>query len=445
MSKSSTEIRDPVHVFIKLDPHERETVNSRPFQRLRYIRQLASAYLIYPGAAHSRFEHSLGVMELAGRIFDVITSPENLLDPVPERFPQLNNPEEKSYWRKVLRLAALCHDLGHLPFSHAAEKELLPPGWNHERISRLWIESKEMTDIWHSLTPPLRTDDIVRLALGPKAAPDLPFDPWQCILAEIISGDAFGADRMDYLLRDSHHTGVAYGKFDHYRLIDTLRILPNPPGPEDRHPFSHTALGVEEGGLHSAEALLLARYFMFSQVYFHRVRRICDIHLRDFLSLWLPQGTFPTNLNDSLALTDNEILAAIRQTAGDISHPAQPHAARFLHRNHFKLLHRYSPGPPHLPPNTSSLIYNAAIQRFGPEPLRHDMNRDSCPAIHFPVLTSDGHIYSSLTHSHTLQKLPCLQADFIFISPELRDEAQIWLKKNLLAILAGNETMDAQP
>ena len=120
-------------------------------------------------------------------------------------------------------------------FSHAAEAELLPENWNHERITRSIIESSEMTEIWSSMKPPLDTTDIVKLALGKKEARDLEFSNWDAILSEVITGNAFGVDRIDYLLRDSHHVGVGYGKFDHYRLIDTLRILPSPrPNQRDR-------------------------------------------------------------------------------------------------------------------------------------------------------------------------------------------------------------------
>jgi len=98
---------------------------------------------------------------------------------------------------------------------------------------------------------------------------------------------------MGYLLRDSYHAGVAYGKFDHYRLIDTLRILPHEQTDE-------ATLGIESGGLHSTEALLLARYFMYTQLYFHPVRRIYDFHLLEFLKLWLPGGRFATDLDKHL-------------------------------------------------------------------------------------------------------------------------------------------------
>src|SRR6266436_3201596 len=121
MPKSVHEIRDPIHVFVRLDNHEREVLNSRPFQRLRHIHQLALTYLLYPGATHRRFEHSLGVMELAGRVYDTVTDPNNILhDAVRDLVPE-HNKFDHQYWRRVVRMAALCHDIGHLPFSHAAE------------------------------------------------------------------------------------------------------------------------------------------------------------------------------------------------------------------------------------------------------------------------------------------------------------------------------------
>ncbi len=221
MGKNIHEIRDPIHVFVRLTSDEREVLNSRAFQRLRYIHQLATTYLVYPGATHRRFEHSLGVMELATRIFDIVADQANLTDSIRAMLPEVTNDHKRTYWRQVLRVAALCHDLGHLPFSHAAEKELLPAGTKHEQLTREIITDNELGSILDGMK--LQRIDVVKLALGPKEAPDLTFSTWETILAEIIVGDAFGADRMDYLLRDSHHAGVAYGRFDHFRLIDTLR------------------------------------------------------------------------------------------------------------------------------------------------------------------------------------------------------------------------------
>src|SRR4051812_48071320 len=164
------EIRDPIHVFVRMSGSERRIIDSRPFQRLRNIHQLALTYLVYPGATHKRFEHSLGVMELASRIFDVVTAAPNIFDDIRNIIP---DDEGKRYWRSVLRMAALCHDVGHLPFSHAAEHELLPPGFNHESLTKKLIYSNQMKQLWSSMTPPLRADDIVKLAVGAKKAAPL--------------------------------------------------------------------------------------------------------------------------------------------------------------------------------------------------------------------------------------------------------------------------------
>lgn len=221
--KITHEIRDPVHVFVKLNSDERKILDKPVLQRLRHIHQLALSYLVYPGASHKRFEHSLGVMELAGRVFDIITNSEFIHEKVREMFPEVNEKTKIDYWRSAIRVAGLCHDFGHLPFSHASEKELLPPGWNHEKITIELIKTLE--DDLQRMTPPLRALDVQKLAVGPqKFEEDL--TNWEAILSEIIVGDCFGVDRMDYLIRDSLHTGVVYGKFDYYRLIDTLRILP---------------------------------------------------------------------------------------------------------------------------------------------------------------------------------------------------------------------------
>jgi len=140
-------------------------------------------------------------MELATRVHDVVTT--NLTGDVSDLVPEVGNEDERRYWRRVLRMAALCHDIGHLPFSHAAEDELLPPPqegnpkWDHELLAKEIIRSHEMRTIWDSSKPPLNCEDIVKLAVGPKKHREAPFTIWERILAEIIVGDAFGVDRMD--------------------------------------------------------------------------------------------------------------------------------------------------------------------------------------------------------------------------------------------------------
>jgi HD superfamily phosphohydrolase len=397
--------------------------------RLRYIHQLAMTYLVYPGASHKRFEHSLGVMELASRVFDVITNPHNILSKIRDSLPEITSEKEKNYWRQVLRMAALCHDIGHLPFSHAAEKELLPGGWNHERLTRELIQSREMQSIWNSLTPPLRTDDIIKLAIGPKEAPDLNFTDWETILYEIIGGDGFGVDRMDYLLRDSYHTGVAYGKFDHHRLIDTLRILPASQA-QDIEQSCEPTLGVEKGGIQSAEALLLARYLMFSQVYLHPIRRIYDIHLKDFLSDWLENGKFSVELESLLSLTDSEIIAVLRKMRNAPHKPGFEHADRIINRKHFKLLYERNPEDIAVNPDAAQAIYSTAVEKFGIDKVKLDSYRMKGGLLNFPTISKDERVVSALDLSETLRQLPGAAIDFVFVEPDILKQAKNWLKRN---------------
>lgn len=423
MSKHVHEIRDPIHVFVRLDSDERKVLDSRPFQRLRHIHQLALTYLLYPAATHKRFEHSLGVMELAGRVFDVVTNPANVTDEIRKALPEVDQPNKLQYWRRVLRMAALCHDMGHLPFSHAAEKDLLPEGWDHERLTRNIIEGPEMRSIWDDVTPPMRAMDVVKLAIGPRKAKDLVFSNWEAILAEIIVGDAFGVDRMDYLLRDSHHAGVAYGRFDHFRLVDTLRILASGEG----NSFQPT-LGVEEGGLHSAEALLLARYYMYSQVYFHPIRRVYDIHLKDFLAADLPGGKFKTDLESHLEMTDNEVNGRILIAARDTVAQGHDAASRMVRHHHFKVLYQRHPDDVRINPEAGRAIFEAARARFSDRNVRHDSYTQKREPVLFPVHCKDGSVVTADKLSEVLQHLPMVVVDFVFIEPDLLKEATAWLQ-----------------
>jgi len=437
--KLEHEIRDPIHVFIKLDSDERKVLNSRPFQRLRHIHQLAMTFLVYPGATHRRFEHSLGVMELASRIFDVLTNPGNLTDIIRGLLPEINEDPKLSYWRRVIRMAGLCHDLGHLPFSHAAEKDLLPEDFTHERLTAEIILSEEMCKIWTEMTPPLRPDDVVKLAVGPKEAkkinPSLQFSTWEDLLSDIIVGDAFGADRIDYLLRDSHHSGVAYGKFDHYRLIDTLRILTPPPsGQDEANTALEPTLGVEEGGIHSAEALLLARYFMFTQLYLHPVRRAYDIHLKDFLKEWLPGGKFPTDIEQHLQITDNEVMAAVLKAARNEKAEGHEPAKRIVHRLHFRCLYQRNPDDIEVNPAAGDHVFEAAKLKFGESHVRRDQyTKGGAPD--FPVKARDERIVSSASLSETLSRELLTVVDLVFIDPRDMKQAEVWLDENRQTII----------
>lgn len=445
MPRGPMEIRDPLHVFVRLDSAEQAVLNSSPFQRLRSIHQLALTYLVYPGATHKRFEHSLGVMELASRIFDVATNRRNLEhEEAREVIP--DEDDTVMYWRRVLRLAALCHDLGHLPFSHAAEAELLPDGVDHEVISRGHILSEEMQDIWSSLEPPVIPEHIALLAVGPANGEPVP--PWRAILSEVISGDVFGADRMDYLLRDSLHTGVAYGRFDHHRLIDTLRILPSPPaGPEAEAPVAREpTLGITEGGVQSAEALLLARYFSFSQVYFHRTRRIYDIHLKDFLKEWLRDrgGFLPHEPADHLKLTDNEVLTAVQEQARDGGEPQRTLARRIVERGQ-RFVMVYSPTPKDLSTNADAgkQVADALSGRYGEDAVRYDRYGKQNSPFDFPVLLHGGEVVSSSGVSDVLSEVPTARFDYVFLDRGHSADAKDWLKQNREEVIEPSEVEEA--
>jgi len=427
--KRTHEIRDPIHIFIKVDNREREIIDSKPFQRLRSIHQLALTYLVYPGATHRRFEHSLGVMELAGRVFDVVTNTENIkFSSVASIIP---DPGELPYWKRVLRAAALCHDIGHLPFSHAAEKELLPAKRDHEDLTVSLIDSEFLGSIWKSGTP-INPEHVKKLAVGKKKLGAVEFSEWEAILSEIIIGDALGVDRIDYLLRDSHHAGVAYGRFDHHRLIDSIRILPRST---EEGGSTEPTLGIEDGGLHSAEALLLARYFMYEQVYFHPIRRIYDIHLKEFMLDYFGDDRYPLDLNKHLNITDNEITAAIALASQDVNAKGHSAAKLISGRSHFKKIYERNEGDFRNNIDAPLNIHKAVSAQFGAENFRFDSYRQSSNPTDFPVLIDGEEVRSSLYLSDVIVKLPLTAIDFIFCAREISGEARRWIEANRVSIV----------
>ena len=421
------ELRDPVHGFIVINSHERRVLDSEPVQRLRHISQLALSSLIYPGATHRRFEHSLGVMHLAGEAFDVLTRYENVSEAVRNVVPQLNERENLPYWRSVVRMAALCHDLGHLPFSHAAEHDILPKGVTHETLSKSLIESPEMSEIFQSMTPPLVPSVVSKIAVGP-GKDSSNFNVWEAILSEIVTGDAFGVDRIDYLLRDSLHAGVAYGRFDHLRLMQSLRLLQPSQGMDDDS-SSAPVVGIDSGGLNAAEALLLARYFMFGQVYFHHVRVIYDIHLIDFLRKWLPNGQYSSNLRTHLDTTDNDVWVAIKNAAANTSDPAHGAAVRLQRREHFKRLYERRVSDVDIFSEPGAAVRSWAEEKYGADAVRYRRPYKSGGSLEFPVRQGDGTVASSTSISETLRRLPANTSELVFIRPDLLAEARTELSK----------------
>jgi uncharacterized protein len=425
MAKHLHEIRDAIHGFISVETDERRVIDSRPFQRLRHIHQLALTYLIYPGATHRRFEHSLGVMELAGRVYDIITDREHLTDDAVRDIVPKPDSFDHKYWRRVVRMAVLCHDIGHLPFSHVGE-DLLPDKKKHEHLTMALIESDLMRPVWNALN--VKPAEVAKLAIGQRYT-QAKFTDWEAILSEIIIGDAFGVDRMDYLLRDSHHTGVAYGKFDHIRLIDNLRILP-----KTYTQGGELSLGIDQGGLHAAEALLLARYFMYTQVYFHPIRRVYDHHLVTFIKSLLPGGMFSLDLEEHLRMTDNELTCELLDAARNPGHKGHVPARLIAQREHFQLVYERNPADIARNPQAGQLVCKGLAGQFADTCVHYTSYRERGRVFDFPVLTRSG-VGSSSDHSDILQRLPVVAFDFVFVARDKKGEAERWLKENKERIL----------
>ncbi len=326
-SRDKYEIRCPVHGFIRLSEWEMGIVSEPAFQRLRRIRQLAWTDEVYPGAMHTRFEHSLGVMHTATLLYDAIV--RNSREVLESELAYDDAGFER--YRQLVRLAALLHDVGHSPFSHAAE-DLFPTNektkqqYRHEEYSAAIIRKhlrSAIEDHPSSNNYGFDADDVAALIEGTAGAKQGIF--WR----DLIAGQ-MDADRMDYLLRDSHHTGVGYGRFDLHRLISTIRAI---PGTNGRHPL----LGISEGGWHAAEALVIARYLMFTQVYFHKTRVAYDIHLRGALRELLPNNQFPKpeeqDLDDFLKWDDWRVLGALANGDGG------EHGKRLAERRHYRRIY----------------------------------------------------------------------------------------------------------
>ena len=237
------EITDPIHKYIRITDLEKKLIDTEVFQRLRKIRQLAGAHLVYPSAQHTRFEHSLGAMHLAG------LAAETLLDK-----GYITYKEDV----QSLRIAALLHDIGHGPFSHLFEEVLRENESNkltHEIIGKKIIKESIIIDILGKYG--YDTDYVCKLSFG---------ESQKMFYDEIIAG-SLSADIMDYLPRDSFFTGAEYGKVDYHRLISSLEVL------------SNDHLGINKSAINSLESMLISRYQMFKAVYFHKTVRAGEVML----------------------------------------------------------------------------------------------------------------------------------------------------------------------
>lgn len=237
------EITDPIHKYIRITDLEKKLIDTEVFQRLRKIRQLAGAHLVYPSAQHTRFEHSIGAMHLAG------LAAETLLDK-----GYITYKEDV----QSLRIAALLHDIGHGPFSHLFEEVLRENESNkltHEIIGKKIIKESIIIDILGKYG--YDTDYVCKLSFG---------ESQKMFYDEIIAG-SLSADIMDYLPRDSFFTGAEYGKVDYHRLISSLEVL------------SNDHLGINKSAINSLESMLISRYQMFKAVYFHKTVRAGEVML----------------------------------------------------------------------------------------------------------------------------------------------------------------------
>ncbi|MDP3985739.1 MAG: HD domain-containing protein [bacterium] len=312
---------DPIHRIITFSDRERDII-AHPFvQRLRFIRQLGLKSFVFPGAVHDRFSHGLGAMHMAGRVFDA-------LDGRSEVFRRLSA-YTHAYLRELLRTAALLHDVGHGPFSHASENLMpalglldVPSKWyetyaprkqaTHEDYSVLLIhamsagkekvftpvESQTIASLVHKkIKPPKEWNKFFK---SPKEATS-----YHQFLKRLISGE-LDVDRMDYLLRDSYFTGVPYGMYDLEWLLNTIGVVMQKTGP---------VLTIHESGLRAFEDFLLARYHMFLQVYFHRTTSIFEYYIEQAIREKEISWTVPVSAKMYAELRDSTIFEAMFEAA----------------------------------------------------------------------------------------------------------------------------------
>ena len=232
-------LRDPIWNNIRVDELTLELIDTGTFQRLRNIRQLGLAYVVYPGATHSRFEHALGTYHLSRQTLALLCEADQSL-------------AIDSVDQSIVRAAALLHDIGHYPFSHALEEigQL-----HHEDVARPLITGGEIAEILVRRIGSDAPQRVFELIRGTSSSP----------LQGLISG-SLDLDKIEYLKRDAFMCGVPYGEIDVDRLTNSMLVL------EDPH-AGRPVLGVREKGLSALESLLFAKYQMYRNVYWHHAVR----------------------------------------------------------------------------------------------------------------------------------------------------------------------------
>ena len=311
------EIRDPIHGPIAVSPAEIAVIDSRYFQRLRGIKQLGFSELTFPGASHSRLLHSLGAMHLAGQAFDAIFRDSMWLQS-----------DDRTRLRQTVRLAALCHDLGHPPLSHASE--MLLPRLGPLKVPHLRVTDGERQASHEHYTLKLLLDSGLSAIIGTACASlgiqalhvaallseDILCDSsvfevgdrnLQGLLAAIVSSE-LDVDRMDYLLRDSYFTGVSYGKFDVDWLIGHLTHRQDEDG--------SLQLALHERAIFTFDDFLLSRHHMFLMVYFHKKSVCYDHMLQHFYAEFPGACAAPADAEAYVDLDDAAVWRALREHAG---------------------------------------------------------------------------------------------------------------------------------
>lgn len=285
-------IRDPLWNAIRLDPVAARIVDTTTFQRQRYIRQLGLAYLVYPGATHTRFAHALGVYHLAGRALQLLRERGDV-------------PAGGWAGSELIPYAALLHDIGHYAFSHALEELEADrfPG-RHEEVSARYFDSPELKEALRPLGPGAARR-IHGLILGDS---DLP-------LRGLVSG-SLDLDKMEYLRRDAHFCGVPYGEVDVDRLLQGLVVLEDPDS-------GRSEVGIQEKAISTLETLLFAKYQMFRNVYWHHGVRSATALYRRIVGDAVVAGLVARD--ELVGPTDEDLLYRIRRKAS--SHP-DPQARR---------------------------------------------------------------------------------------------------------------------
>jgi HD superfamily phosphohydrolase len=426
---SDKKIFDSVHGFIPFDEFEKALIDSLPFQRLHYIHQLGIAYLVYPGATHTRFEHSVGVMMIASLMFDKICKS---VRPDVFHFVPRKGSSEFLYWRRVLRMAALCHDLGHLPFSHVAEKELLG-ALGHEHWTVKIIDSAHLRPVWDMLkkSPAYLEDvierdiveDIKKIAVGEEKWRSMTgqlFTPWERIVSQVITGDFFGADRIDYLLRDAKSTGVAYGLFDYHQLIEMVRILPSPERGGDE-----LLLGIDENGLESCEALLLARHFMHRRIYQYSSVKAYNFHLRRYMKA-VYAGKMLEDVEEFLSLSDTDVISSLNKAAKDPRLPGHHDAKCVIFRQH-----RFRAFALPETVGEKELREFKAKANLSDSEIEWEFCRPESPAdrLCFPVARRHVAIQRARDCSDLLLKVPAKKSSWAYIAPQREAELADFLER----------------